>query len=363
MIGAAPPPGNEAVESVGPSAAARLAGMPDPAPRSFSVVIPVWNGEKTLGAAIRSALGQTLPPAEVIVVDDGSTDSSRVVAEAFGGRVKVLSGPNAGPSAARNRGVKAASGTWVAFLDADDLFEPGYLAAADEHLSANPDVGLLCFGVRVLEGDRPTAHEIHKKTPGAAYTTEGLLEGDIGTICTPLVSRETFLAAGGFDESLRGNEDCHLWLRLSRVAELRQDPRVLLLYRRHAGNASGDVLANARDSVRSLEMLRKSHPEFDGAFRRPMRRLLGKEYLRLGRELLVRGEDVAGARAALRSAVTLRPGRVRGFYYLAFAHVPGGAGLVAWLRKRELAFSRWWRSGSAAAAFRSLKRRLGAARA
>jgi glycosyltransferase involved in cell wall biosynthesis len=333
------------------------------APRTYSVVIPAFNAERYLGEAIASAMAQTLPPLEVLVVDDGSTDGSRAVAEGFGGRVRVLSGPNAGPSAARNRGVGEARGSWIAFLDADDLFEPGYLAAAEEHLAANPDVGLLCFGVRVYEDGQRTAHVIHKKTPGAAYTTEGLLEGDVGTICTPLVARDAFLAAGGFDETLRGNEDCHLWLRLSRATALHQDPRVLLLYRRHAGNSSGDVLANARESVRSLELLEASHSEFAGEFRRPMRRLVGKENLRLGRELLVRGEDLPAARAALRKAVTNRPGRLRGWYYLAFASVPGGPRLVAALRRRELAFSRWWRAGSAAAAFRSLKRRFRAARA
>src|SRR5262249_29427454 len=161
---------------------------------------------------------------------------------------------------------------------------------------------------------------------------------------------------GGFDEALRANEDCHLWLRLSRVTAVHQTPEPHLLYRRHAGNASGDVLLNARESVASLEKLARTHPEFLAAFGRPFRKLLGKDYLRLGRELLVRGGDVPGARAALRSAVTLRPGRVRGFSYLAFAYLPGGPRLVAWFRQRELALARRWRSGAVAAAFRDLKR-------
>ncbi|HEY3348967.1 MAG TPA: glycosyltransferase family A protein [Thermoanaerobaculia bacterium] len=337
-------------------------GDPRP-PRTYSVVIPAFKAGRTLGDAVRSALAQVPAPLEVVVVDDGSADGTRAVAEGFGAAVRVFTGPNAGPSSARNRGVGEARGSWIAFLDADDLFEPGYLAAAEEHLAANPDVGLLCFGVRVYEDGQRTAHVIHKKTPGPSYTTAGLLEGDVGTICTPLVARDVFLAAGGFDETLRGNEDCHLWLRLSRATALHQDPRVLLLYRRHEGNSSGDVLANARESVRSLELLEASHPEFAGEFRRPMRRLVGKENLRLGRELLVRGEDLPAARAALRKAVTDRPDRLRGWTYLAFAYVPGGPRLVAAFRRLELAFSRWWRAGSAAAAFRSLKRRLRAARA
>jgi glycosyltransferase involved in cell wall biosynthesis len=357
MIGAALPPGNEAVESV-PVWANRLAGMARlTSPRTFSVVIPVFNGERYVAEAIGSALAQSLSPLDVVVVDDGSTDSSRQVAERFGGRVRVLSGPNAGPSAARNRGVREARGDWIAFLDADDVLEPSYLEAADAYLADHSGVGLLSFGVRVLEDSRPTAHVIHKKTPGPAYTTEGMLDGDVGTICTPLVERALFLSSGGFDETLRANEDCHLWLRLSRRTDVHQDPQVLLNCRRHTGNASADGLVNARESVRSLELLRRDQPEFDHEFRGPMRRLLGKEQLRLGRELLVKGEDLEGARTALRAAVTLRPSRVRGFYYLAFAYLPGGGRVVAWLRRKELAVSRRWRSGPVAAAVRGFFRR------
>lgn len=337
--------------------------MADPGPpRTFSVVIPVFNGERFLAEAIGSALAQTLPPLEIVVVDDGSTDASRAVAEGFGDCVRVLTGPNAGPSAARNRGVREARGAWIAFLDADDRWEPGYLQAAAAHLEGRPGVGLLCLGVRVLEEDgRPTAHVILKKTPGPAYTTVGLLEGDIGTICTPLVARDLFLASGGFDESLRANEDCHLWLRLSRVTGVHQAPEPFLLYRRHPDNASGDVLANARESVRSLELLEASHPEFAAEFRGPMHRLRGKEYLRLGRELLVRGEDLPGARAALRKAVTFRPGRLRGWLYLASAWIPGGPRAVARFRRRELGLRRRLSAGQLAAGFRDVKRRLGGA--
>jgi glycosyltransferase involved in cell wall biosynthesis len=329
-----------------------------PALRTYSVVIPVFNAERYLREAIESALGQTLLPLEVLVVDDGSTDGSRSVAESFGGRVRLYSGPNAGPSAARNRGVREARGDWIVFLDADDLLEPGYLRTADAHLAANPGLGVLCSGVRILEDRGPTNHVIRKKSPGPAYSTAGLLGGDIGTICTPLVRRDVFLSSGGFDESCRANEDGHLWLRLSRVTGIHQMREPLLLCRRHMDNASGDVLANARESVRSLERLEASHPEFGGEFRAAMRRLRGKEYLRLGRELLVAQDgrgDLAGARAALRAAVTYRPGRLRGWGYLAFAWIPHGPGLVAAFRRRELAVRRRLSVGRAAAVFRAVR--------
>lgn len=335
---------------------------PEGGAASFSVVIPVRDGERYLGEAVASALAQSLPPLEVVVVDDGSSDGTRAVAEGFGASVRLLSQANAGPSAARNRGVAQARGAWVAFLDHDDRWEPDYLRAAAAYLAAHPAAGLLCTGVRILSEDgRPTPHVILKGSPGAAYTTAGLLEGDLGTICTPVVRRDLFVSSGGFEETLRGNEDCHLWLRLSLVTQLHHLPEPLLLYRRHAANISGDVLLNARDSVRSLDLLEASHPEFRDAYRRPMRKLRGKESLRLGRELLVRSRADAGslasARTALAAAVTCRPGRLRGWVYLALAWVPGGARLFARWRAVELGLRRSVSTTSLAAAFRRAKRR------
>lgn len=329
----------------------------------FSVVIPVFNGERFLPEAIRSALSQSLPPLEVLVVDDGSTDGTRAVAEGFGEPVRVLAQPNAGPSAARNRGARAARGEWVAFLDSDDRWEPGYLRAAAAYLARQPRVGLLCTGVRVLAEDgTPTPHVILKESPGAAYSTTGMLEKDVGTILPPMVRRDLFLASGGFDETLRANEDCHLWLRLSLVTEVHQIPEPLLLYRRHGANASGNLLENARESLRSLDLLERDHREFREAYRRPMRKLRGKESLRLGRELLVRsrGEagDVAQARRALVAAVTCRPGRLRGWAYLALAWVPGGPAAFARWRALELELKGRLSGTPLAARFRGLRRRV-----
>ena len=91
---------------------------------SISVVIPCCNAAAFLRATIASILGQTQSVLEVIVVDDGSTDDSASIAESFGPPVRVIRQPNQGESAARNRGIEAAVGEWVAFLDADDLWLP-----------------------------------------------------------------------------------------------------------------------------------------------------------------------------------------------------------------------------------------------
>jgi glycosyltransferase involved in cell wall biosynthesis len=103
--------------------------VPRPAVPSVSIVIPCWNAEATIADAIDSALAQTHPRCEVVVVDDGSTDGSAAIIAGYGTRIVALHGPNRGGNAARNRGIAAARGDWIQLLDADDLLEPDCVAA------------------------------------------------------------------------------------------------------------------------------------------------------------------------------------------------------------------------------------------
>jgi glycosyltransferase involved in cell wall biosynthesis len=108
-------------------------------PATFSVVIPAYNTADTLGEAIDSVLAQTRQDFEIIVVDDGSSDDTAAVAEGFGDRrIRVYRQENAGPSAARNRGIAEALGEYVSSLDSDDLWLPDYLAEMGRALEENP---------------------------------------------------------------------------------------------------------------------------------------------------------------------------------------------------------------------------------
>ncbi|MCA9056709.1 MAG: glycosyltransferase family 2 protein, partial [Planctomycetaceae bacterium] len=120
---------------------------------SVDVVIPVFNGERFLEQAIASVLDQSLVPAKVLVVDDGSTDSSREIAMRFGNPVSCLAQANQGPSAARNRGIAAASSEWVAFLDADDYWMPGRLERMLDVVERNPDVDFVYTGLTRIAAD------------------------------------------------------------------------------------------------------------------------------------------------------------------------------------------------------------------
>ena len=118
----------------------------------FSVVIPLYNKARYVHCAVHSVLAQTLPPHEVIVVDDGSSDNSAQVVEAIADpRVRLVRQPNAGVSAARNRGIALATGDWIAFLDADDWYHPEMLAALKQAHEACPEAGLLGAQSRTMQ--------------------------------------------------------------------------------------------------------------------------------------------------------------------------------------------------------------------
>lgn len=116
-----------------------------------SVIVPAFNVAGTLARALQSAFDQKPPPLEVIVVDDGSTDGTETTARSFGDRIRFLTQPNAGAAAARNRGLEAARGEYVAFLDADDYWLPGFMAACQDFLRSRPGAAAVSVGQELIK--------------------------------------------------------------------------------------------------------------------------------------------------------------------------------------------------------------------
>jgi glycosyltransferase involved in cell wall biosynthesis len=195
-----------------------------------SVIVPAYNAERFLGDAIQSIHGQNYPSIQLIVVDDGSTDKTAEIAQRFGNQIEYVFQQNAGPAAARNRGIALARGEFIAFLDADDLWTTGKLT--DQ----------VAFLLRDLECDVILGRMRHEWLEGAEEP-DPLYEAPIITVNVGmgLYRRKVFDLVGRFDESLRFAED-HDWFLRAREAAISMKvlDQVVLVYRRHGGNMTVD---------------------------------------------------------------------------------------------------------------------------
>jgi glycosyltransferase involved in cell wall biosynthesis len=220
-----------------------------------SVVIPAYNAERTLGETLQSALSQTLDDLEVIVIDDGSTDSTADVAESAGDqRVRVVRVTNGGVARARNRGIHEARGQFIALLDADDIWRPAKLERQVTLLRARPEVGV-CFTAAVrIDADR---HPL-EGSPAREYRDYCralLLESVIvsGSCSSGMIRRRLALDVGGFDPSFSQSADWDFWLRLSCMTAFAPIPETLVLYRTYPGNMSSDIALLERDTFAVLD--------------------------------------------------------------------------------------------------------------
>jgi glycosyltransferase involved in cell wall biosynthesis len=222
------------------------AGSDAPEAPLISVVIPYYNRRHHIDACVASVLGQSVAPAEVIVVDDGSRAEERRHLDRFGAPVRVVDlGRNQGVSAARNAGLAAARSDWIAFQDSDDVWEPDKLAAQWAHLAANPDCDGVHTAVRAFYGG---GKEIISDPLPARLALEDALLHNVIRVQTLLARTSVLRAIGGFDPSLRVCEDDDLGIRLA-LAGARIDylPAPLVRLRREGhGHLYGDWRAVIR---------------------------------------------------------------------------------------------------------------------
>ena len=197
-----------------------------------SCIIPCYNAERFLGEAIESVIAQTLRPAEIIVIDDGSTDGSAAVAARYADRVEYLRQDNAGPAAARNRGVELTHGNYVAFLDADDLWHAEKLERQAARFAARPELEA-CVTHLTAFWEAEVRHE-QEALQGHART-RGSLPGYV--MQTMLARRSAFAKAGMLSTVLRFGEDTEWFIRArDEGVVLEMMPDVLVFRRFHANN-------------------------------------------------------------------------------------------------------------------------------
>jgi glycosyltransferase involved in cell wall biosynthesis len=180
----------------------------------ISVVIPTYNRASFLKEAIDSVLSQTFRDFELIVVDDGSTDETPELLLSYGNKIKVIKKANKGPSAARNRGIKAAKGEWIAFLDSDDVWKPDKLEKQVQFIKDNPDIKICqTEEIWIRNGKRVNPRKKHEMHSGWIY--EQCLPLCIVSPSSVMIHRDVFEKVGFFDETMPACEDYDLWLRIA----------------------------------------------------------------------------------------------------------------------------------------------------
>lgn len=284
---------------------------------SVSVIIPAYNVAAYIVETLDSVFSQTFVDFEVIVINDGSPDTAefeRAIGP-YRERILYISQDNGGASAARNAGLRAASGELIAFLDADDLWSPGYLEEQVKFIQrAGCDVA--CADAMIF-GEGPDAGKSYMETlmntapaSGEATFLE-LLSAEKSFITSGVVARrEPILEIGLFDEQLKNAQDFDLWLRLARHgARLAYQRKVLLKYRCRQDSLSGDAINSHRREIRVFDKIEQSYPltpreraEVSAVIRK-RRALLEYE---LGKLYLLPG-DFARARESFAKSNSLSP--------------------------------------------------------
>jgi len=200
-----------------------------------TVIIPVYNGENFIAGAIKNILEQNYASLEIIIIDDGSTDGAAEVITGFNKHVRYVYQPNRGPAAARNRGIRIASGDVIAFLDVDDRWSRNALHRQARYLASNPSVDIVQGLIQKMRFDAPAEDgELIFKPSSSPYRFINL--------GSALYRKSVFDKVGLFDETLRYNEDTDWFFRAweHNISKAVLD-EVTLFYRIHDGNMTHGV--------------------------------------------------------------------------------------------------------------------------
>jgi glycosyltransferase involved in cell wall biosynthesis len=288
---------------------------PSSARPTVSVVIPTYNAADLLPDAVKSVLAQTYRDFELIVVDDGSTDATPEVMEAYMDDVRYIQKENGGTASARNRGIREARGEYVAFLDADDVWRPTKLETQMGEHEADPTLAWSYTEVYLV--DTESGDILFRKNRGRDQREGDVLrilirEGFITPSAT-VVRRDVFDEVGMFDESILVTEDKDLWLRIAARYPIRFINEPLVEMRRHPHRKTTTM--NLEDALRSrLDIVDRAvqrNPQRLGDLHAVAR---AGVYVRIGRKWMNR-ENRAQARKIFKAAIEHAPTHWRAWLY------------------------------------------------
>lgn len=302
-----------------------------------SVIIPCYNSAAFLSESIDSALGQSYADKEVIVVDDGSTDDSPRVMSGYGNAIRVVRQANAGLSAARNAGIRAAQGRYIAFLDADDYWAPSFLekmvAAAEETQAGIAYCGWQNVGLPGPRGQPFVPPDYETELDKSAV----FFSNPRWPVHAALLRRDVLDLTGGFDPKWKACEDFALWIRVAPVFRLALVPEVLAFYRFHDGQMSKNRAGIAMNHLAVQIDYLHTTPAAARQLPRTMRRQL--MYGRLLRSAFEAywARDLQAARTLFRRVMRAGYGTPRDWMYMlpSLLPLPFHAALIRVLGSRD----------------------------
>lgn len=214
---------------------------------TIDAIIPVYNGQDFILKALKSVANQTCPPHEIIVINDGSTDATESIVTAFASAssipVRLITKENGGLSSARNAGIAVSKSSYIAFLDADDIWAPTKLELQFNVFAKNvqKNIGLVYCKYDVIKKDgsydpHATIVPLDTKVRRDAFTSLLVANKVLSSGSGVLIKREVFQSVGNFDETLRFGEDWDMWLRIAQEYALDYTNHILVHIRRHDNN-------------------------------------------------------------------------------------------------------------------------------
>jgi glycosyltransferase involved in cell wall biosynthesis len=264
-----------------------------------SVILPVYNGQRYVSAAIESALAQTYRPIEVVIVNDGSTDHSYETIEPYLNLpdVKYLQQENRGVAAARNAGIRHSKGELVAFLDQDDLWLPEKLALQVGYLQQNPEIAMVHSNQRYINGDGGRIQFPGWETDAQGMCLKELFIKNRIAVLTVVVRKHCLDEVGPLNESLSGCDDYELWLRIAARFPIGHIDKELALYRFHDCNVSRDLFRMTMTDLAAIQSFVKIFPDINRvAGQGVVRQRLGELNFQLGGWYMWRARNFKAAR-------------------------------------------------------------------
>jgi len=242
----------------------RLIGKDMPFPKlpeyKVSVIIPTYNQSKFLETAIKTALSQTYKPYEIIVVDDGSTDNTKKLCWKYKKKIKYIYQKNKGTSAARNTGINHATGDFIALLDSDDYWHPDKTLEQLKYyeIMANPNVGIIDCYIKIVDINGDKLYNKNKVKKGFVFK-KMLYQNIINSVNSVLIKKDVFDKVGLFDESIKGQEDWEMWVRIAKEFEIHTLKKELAIYLKHDAGYSSNCSLMVKQNKETISKVINKH--------------------------------------------------------------------------------------------------------